>query len=120
MRSRIHSIPIPADLIAQKIGEIAIKDADYYEAITRKIIDSREFLSRALQDLGWNVLPSGANFIFAGKEGLNGETVYRRLKEAGILVRYFNTKGIRDFVRITIGTHEEIKTLMESIKRLFQ
>ena len=110
----------PADLIAQKIGEIAIADAEYYDAVTRKIIESREFLSKALQDLGWNVLPSGANFIFAGKKGLGGETIYRRLKEAGILVRYFNTKGIRDFVRITIGTHEEIKTLIGSIKTLFQ
>ena len=110
----------PADLIAQKIGEIAITDAAYYDGVTRKIIESREFLSKALQDLGWNVLPSGANFIFAGKKGLSGETIYRRLKEAGILVRYFNTKGIRDFVRITIGTGEEIKTLLESINTLFQ
>jgi histidinol-phosphate aminotransferase len=110
----------PADLIAQKIGEIAIEDADYYAAITRKIIHTREFLSKTLKDLGWRVLPSGANFIFAGKKGLSGETVYRRLKEEGILVRHFNTKGIGDFVRITIGTDDEINTLLESIKKLFQ
>ena len=90
----------PADLIAQKIGEIAINDTKYYESITRKIIHSRESLSRQLQDLGWHVLPSGANFIFAGKKGLSGETVYSRLKEAGILVRHFNTKGIRNFVAL--------------------
>jgi histidinol-phosphate aminotransferase len=109
----------PADLIAQKIGEIAINDTDYYHSITQKIILSRESLSKQLQDLEWNVLPSGANFIFAGKKGLTGETIYRRLKEKGILVRYFDTKGIRDFVRITIGTDEEMKALMTAIKELF-
>jgi len=109
----------PADLIAQKIGEIAIEDTDYYRSITRKIIASRESLSKELQALGWNVLPSGANFIFAGKKGLSGETIYKRLKEEGILVRYFNTRGIRDFVRITIGTDEEIKALVNSIRKLF-
>jgi histidinol-phosphate aminotransferase len=109
----------PADLIAQKIGEIAINDTDYYRTITQKIILSRESLSKQLQGLGWNVLPSGANFIFAGKKGLSGETIYRRLKEEGILVRHFNTRGIRNFVRITIGTDEEIETLLKSIRALF-
>jgi len=109
----------PADLIAQKIGEIAINDTTYYHSITQKIIKSREFLSKALKDLGWHVLPSNANFIFVGKKGLKGESIYKRLKEEGILVRHFNTEGIQNFVRITIGTDEEIKTLIASIQRLF-
>ncbi|EFK09051.1 histidinol-phosphate transaminase [delta proteobacterium NaphS2] len=109
----------PADLIAQRIGEIAINDTAYYQAITQKIINNREFLSKALKDLGWHVLPSKANFIFAGKKGLKGEAIYKGLKEEGILVRHFNTEGIQNFVRITIGTDEEIKTLIASIQRLF-
>ena len=109
----------PADLLAQKIGEIAIRDTQYYRSITEKIIKSRESLSKQLQGLGWNVLPSGANFIFAEKKGLNGETVYKTLKEEGILVRYFNIEGIRNFVRITIGTDDDMETLMKSIRTLF-
>ncbi len=109
----------PADLIAQKIGEIAMEDEAYYDAITQKILESREFLSASLKDLGWRVLPSHANFIFAGKEGISGETVYNRLKEHGILVRHFNTGGIRNFVRITIGTKEEIEALLKAIGTLF-
>jgi histidinol-phosphate aminotransferase len=109
----------PADLIAQKIGEIAINDTEYYRSITDKIIKSRESLSKQLQGLGWNVLPSGANFIFAEKEGLSGETVYKTLKKEGILVRHFNMEGIRNFVRITIGTDEDMDALMKSIKALF-
>jgi histidinol-phosphate aminotransferase len=109
----------PADLIAQKIGEIAIRDTDYYGSITEKIIRNRESLSKQLQDIGWHVLPSGANFIFAEKKGLSGETIYEILKEEGILVRYFNMKGIRNFVRITIGTDEDMDALMKLIRKLF-
>ena len=109
----------PADLLAQQIGEIAIKDTGYYAAITKKIIESRTSLSGQLEALGWEVLPSGANFIFAGKKGLSGETVYTRLKQEGILVRYFNIEGIKNFVRITIGTDEEIEALMTSVRTLF-
>jgi histidinol-phosphate aminotransferase len=109
----------PADLIAQKIGEIAIRDTEYYRSITEKIVKSRESLSKQLRGLGWNVLPSGANFIFAEKEGLSGETVYKTLKKEGILVRYFNMEGIRNFVRITIGTDEDMEVLTKSIRTLF-
>ena len=109
----------PADLIAQKIGEIAISDTEYYRVITEKIVKSRESLSQQLRGLGWNVLPSGANFIFAEKEGLSGDTVYNALKKEGILVRHFNMEGIRNFVRITIGTDEDMEALMKSVRALF-
>ncbi|OQY46441.1 MAG: histidinol-phosphate transaminase [Desulfobacteraceae bacterium 4572_87] len=109
----------PADLIAQKIGEIAIRDTEYYRVITEKIVKSRESLSKQLRDLCWNVLPSGANFIFTKKEGFSGETVYNTLKKEGILVRYFNMEGIKNFVRITIGTDEDMEVLMKSVRTLF-
>jgi len=109
----------PADLLAQQIGEIAVKDTEYYAGITQKIMGSREVLSEQLRHTGWDVLPSQANFILTGKRGLSGEAVYTRLKENGILVRHFNIEGIQDFVRITIGTDEEIQALMEAIRRLF-
>jgi histidinol-phosphate aminotransferase len=109
----------PADLIAQKIGEIAISDTTYYRSITDKIVKSRESLSKQLRGLGWNVLPSGANFIFAEKEGLSGGTVYKSLKKEGILVRHFNMEGIGNFVRITIGTDEDMEALMKSVRALF-
>ncbi|MFO7986159.1 MAG: histidinol-phosphate transaminase, partial [Desulfatiglandaceae bacterium] len=109
----------PADLLAQQIGEIAIKDTEYYAGITQKIIRTREKLSEQLQHMGWDVLPSQANFILTGKRGLNGEAIYTRLKENGILVRHFNIEGITDFVRITIGTDEDIQALLAAIERLF-
>lgn len=109
----------PADLLAQEIGEIAIRDRAYYAGITDKIIRSREKLTEELEEMGWAVLPSGANFILAGKAGLSGERIYTRLKQNGILVRYFHIEGIKQFVRITIGTDEDIRALIDAIKRLF-
>ncbi|MCF8146640.1 MAG: histidinol-phosphate transaminase [Deltaproteobacteria bacterium] len=109
----------PADLFAQNIGEIAMKDTDYYAAITEKIIRTRENVAKQLTDMGWDVLPSGANFILAGRKDLSGETIYSRLKEYGILVRYFHIDGIKRFVRITIGTDEQMAALIEAVKGLF-
>ena len=109
----------PADSLSLKIGEIAIGDEDYYRRITEKIMAAREYLSSELQKLGWRVLPSKANFLFASKEGIPGQTVYSRLKAEGILVRYFDIEGIRDFVRITIGKPEDMEGFVRVVKRLF-
>ena len=67
--------------------------------------------------------PFIVNFIFCKKDGVPGEETYRKIKEEGILVRHFNTPGIEEFLRITIGTHEqmtELKRVMENIQLLFK
>lgn len=109
----------PIDRLAQKIGEIAISDTTYYQQLTTKIISERNRLTTALQRWNWEVPPSSANFIFARKKGLSGKDVYQTLKNNGILVRYFDIEGIRDFVRITIGTSDEINALLSEIKANF-
>ncbi len=109
----------PVDMLAQRIGEIAISDQPYYRVIQDKIITNREYLSRVLVEAGWEVLPSKANFVFVRKDGISGQEIYLKLKEKGILVRYFNISGIRDFIRITIGTKDQIDTLIREIKKWF-
>lgn len=109
----------PADRLSLKIGEIALGDEDYYRTVTEKIISTRAHLSSALQRLGWRVLPSRANFLFTSKEGIPGRGIYQRLKQEGILVRYFDIEGIKDFVRITIGTEEDMERFLQVIHRLF-
>ena len=109
----------PTDLLSQKIGEIAVADTSYYKRITRKIVETRDRFSSGAEALGWQVLPSKANFVFASLPGTPGEAVYRRLKERGILVRYFDTEGIREFVRITIGRPEEMDRLLKEMKAAF-
>lgn len=108
----------PTDLLSQKIGEIAVADTTYYKTITRKVIDTRDwFMSRA-EELGWRVLPSKANFVFTSLPGVEGETVYRRLKDRGILVRHFDQDGIRDFVRITIGMKKDMNRLLREMEKV--
>jgi len=109
----------PVSTLAQSIGEIAITDEVYYQAITAKIVSVRDQFSSDLGKLGWTVLPSKANFVFARKQGVQGKEIYLRLKERGILVRYFDGDKVRDFVRITIGTPEDMQRLLGEMKSLF-
>lgn len=109
----------PADYLSLKLGKIALEDEEYYRDVTKKIVDTREYISVELQKSGWRVLPSRANFLFASKEGIPGLEIYRRLKEEGILVRHFDVKGIRDFVRITIGKKEDMERFIQVVNRLF-
>ncbi len=109
----------PTDMLSQKIGTIAVSDGAYYETITRKIIETRDRFSARARGLGWRVLPSKANFVFVSRPGIEGETVYRRLKERGILVRHFDVDGIRDFVRITIGRPRDMERLLGEMEAVF-
>ncbi len=101
----------PVDALTQKIGIAACGDAVYYRDINAKISATRDRFSSVLRGQGWDVLPSMANFVFARKSGLRGRAAYERIKDAGILVRYFETPGITDFVRISIGLPEDMDRL---------
>jgi len=106
----------PIDTVTLKIAETALSDMAYYDKINHDIIVNRDKLTEDLLELGWNVLPSSANFVFAGKDGYTGEYLYQKLKEKGILVRYFNHEGITDFIRITIGTDSMMESLLKAVK----
>ncbi len=75
---------------------------------------------RMREELGFTVLPSSANFIFAKSDKLPGGELYRKLKENGILVRWFDADRIRDYVRITIGSLEQMTALVDEIARLLE
>jgi histidinol-phosphate aminotransferase len=109
----------PVNTLTQLIGEIALSDEDYYSSVTKRIIATRDQFLKELLDLGWNVLPSKANFVFASKKGVPGKEVYFRLKELGILVRHFDGELTRDFVRVTIGKNEHMDSLITALRRLF-
>jgi len=109
----------PSDILAQKIGAIAISDERYYKEITEKIISSRKYLVDELVELGWTVVPSKANFIFVAKKGVAGKDIYLKLKDNGILVRHFDIDGIKDYVRITIGKKDELDILLNKISKYF-
>lgn len=101
----------PVDAIAQTAGIATCKNAAYYVDCAKKIVKERNDFSSFLQNLNWKVLPSSTNFVFATKEGFSGKETYEHIKNQGILVRHFNTSGIENFVRVTIGTTEQMKKL---------
>jgi histidinol-phosphate aminotransferase len=117
VKDSFNSYPVSA--ITQSIGEIALSDETYYGSINNAIVAVRESFSSALGKLGWTVLPSKANFVFARKEGVPGKEIYLKLKERGILVRHFDAEKVRDFVRITIGTQKDMARLLQELKSIF-
>lgn len=109
----------PVDEIGQRIGEIAVRDAEYNREMVGRIVATRERTARILEERGWTLLPSQSNFLFIQRPCLSGETIYRKLRAEKILVRYFDKEGIRRFVRVTIGTEEEMDRFLEVLQRLF-
>lgn len=109
----------PVDRLTQKIGVASCEDREYYIGINARIAKTRDRFAAEIRSSGWDVLPSLANFVFARKAGLSGRAAYERIRERGILVRHFNIAGIEDFVRISIGTEDEMSVLakiMETMK----
>ena len=87
---------------------------------TAAVRNNRAWTVRELEELGFTVLPSSANFIFAKSDKLPGGELYRKLKENGILVRWFDADRIRDYVRITIGSLEQMAALVDEVARLLE
>jgi len=106
----------PVDAVTQAIGTAACRDREYYRSLCATIAKTRDGFASALRASGWEVLPSMTNFVFTRKKGLEGRAVYEALKANGILVRHFNIPGITDFVRISIGTPEDMLRLAEIMK----
>jgi histidinol-phosphate aminotransferase len=88
------------------------------EANVRRVRRAREGLTRRLGELGFEVLPSQANFVLARRPGQDLEPLYESLKRRGVLVRYFATPELRDALRITVGTDDEIAVLVRVLDQL--
>jgi histidinol-phosphate aminotransferase len=108
----------PLDCLAIAGAVAAIKDDAWFEETRTRIIASREALTRALAGLGFEVLPSAANFVFARHPGRSGADLAAGLRARGILVRHFRKPRIEDFLRITIGTEDECNRLIAAARAL--
>lgn len=101
-------------------GAAAVEDAAYFETCCKAIQGNRAWLTGELERLGFMVLPSSANFVFAKSDRISGGDLYRQLKENGILVRWFDRGRLRDFVRITIGSMEQMAALADALDRILE
>ena len=116
IKNSFNSYPI--DAIAQTAALASLADDDYFRQHCQAIIDTRDNMTAQLSELGFSVLPSAANFVFAQHQSESAEHLYRALKQRGVLVRYFNKPRIDNYLRITVGTGEECEHLLDALKSL--
>ncbi|MBL3554964.1 MULTISPECIES: histidinol-phosphate transaminase [Marinobacter] len=108
----------PLDRLALAGARAAFEDDDWFRATCEGVIGEREWVASRLEELGFEVLPSKANFIFARHPEHTGEALAKGLREQGVIVRHFNKPRISDFLRITTGTADQNKRLIECLEAL--
>ncbi len=103
---------------AQTLGVLAVEDDEYFKKITGKIIETREWTKKELTRLGFTFPDSKANFIFASHKSVPAKEIFSYLREKEIYVRYWDKARINNCLRITIGTDEQMKTLVAELEKL--
>lgn len=112
--------PYNINSMTMAAGIGALRDEDYFQSCCRSIQENRAWTAAALESLGFAVLPSKANFLFARHEHADGKALYLKLKEMGILVRHFDKERLRDYNRITIGSREQMQALMDALTQILE
>ena len=112
--------PYNINRLTLKAGQAALEDTAYFEKTRAAIMDTRAWTMQQLTDRGFTVLDSRANFVFASTERINGGALYKELKKNGILVRHFDAPRIENWLRITIGTPEQMQALMDAVDKILE
>ncbi len=102
------------------IGKAAVEDRAYFDETRGKIIRTRERFKKDLEALGFVMPDSGANFVFARHPRFTGDHLFKKLREKKILVRHWNKPGIREYLRITIGTDEQMDAVTAALREITQ
>ena len=108
----------PLDRMAIAGAAAAFEDKVYFEQTCQRVIESREVVVAGLEKLGFEVLPSQANFVFARHPGKDAAALAAGLREQGVIVRHFKQQRIAQFLRITIGTQEQNQALLDALQGL--
>ncbi len=107
------------DSLSIAAGTASILDDEYFKETCGKIVATRERVSNEMRSMGFKVLDSSANFIFATKDGLSMKDMFEYLKTRKVFIRYFSIPRIENYVRISIGTDEEMDILLKELKGYF-
>ena len=120
MRIKYSTNPYNVNRLTLGIGKGAILDKEYFNENCKKIIRDREFTKTELIKLGFTLTNSSANFVFAKSDKMGGKDLYLKLKEKGVLVRHFDVDRIRDYIRITIGSAEQMQKFVSTVKEILE
>ena len=108
----------PLDSIAVKAGTAAVRDEEYFRIVTDKIIATRQRVSEEMKELGFILTDSRTNFIFARHVSLSAKEIFEYLKSKGVYVRHFDLPRIDNYLRITIGTDEDMDTMLALLRSM--
>jgi histidinol-phosphate aminotransferase len=109
------------DALAQVLALAALNDVEYMRVNSARIIATREMLSDSLKDMEFAVCPSESNFLWVRPpECIAASDLFDKLKQSGILVRYFSDEGINEYIRITVGTDDEVAALLRAVRRIIE
>ena len=110
--------PYNVNRMTAAAGIAALEDNVYYMDNCKKIIQTREWTVAQLKSLGFEVLDSKSNFVFAKSDKISGEKLYTELKKNGVLIRHFTKQKICEFNRITIGTPEQMQIFIDKVQKI--
>ena len=112
--------PFNVNAMTMAAGVGALEDKEYFEENCAKIIANREWTTKELAKLGFTTIPSQTNFILTKNPAIGGKALYLALKAKGILIRHFDTDRLRDYIRVTIGTAEEMQAFVSAAKQILE
>ncbi len=110
--------PYNLDRLTLRLGVATVEAEDYYREKCAAICRTRQWTAGQLEAMGFQVLPSLTNFLFAKTEAMDGQALYQALKARGILVRHFSNPRICQYNRITIGTQAQMEQLVQTLKEV--
>jgi histidinol-phosphate aminotransferase len=117
---RFSTNPYNINRMTMAAGVGALEDVTYFRNNCAAIEANRAWTVETLESLGFSVLPSKANFVFATHPKLDGGWLYRSLKARGVLVRHFDKPRLDQHVRITIGSQEQMEALVQTVKKIME
>ncbi|MDY2922513.1 MAG: histidinol-phosphate transaminase [Eubacterium sp.] len=116
VKESINSYTMTAESIL--IGAASLEDEDYFQEKLAMVMATRSRVKEELERRGFTVLDSRTNFLFAKKEGVSGTELFEKLRDKKIFVRHFNGERIKDYLRITIGTDEQMDAMLKALDEI--
>ncbi len=110
--------PYNVNSLTQVTGVAVLENDDYYKSCIKEICETRDSFAKSLKKIGFSVIDSSTNFVFAKHNEIGGKEIADRLREKGILIRRFDKERIEDYVRITIGTPDQMDRVFTALEEI--
>lgn len=110
--------PYNVNRMTAAAGYAVLCEREWFETCRKEIMQNREYATEELRKLGFSVLSSSTNFLFAKSDKVSGKVLYKKLRERGILIRRFDVERICEYLRITVGTKAQMQALIENLKEI--